>query len=176
VHKTEAGAVRLGLSGPGPVRRAASEMRAALEAAGHEVEGFLVQELVEDGVEMLVGVVCEPVFGPVVACGAGGTTAELLRDVAVRVTPLTQSDPADMLRSLASFPLLEGYRGAPKTDVGALEELIRRVAALADNHPEIAEFECNPVIVTGEGAVVADARARVAAAAPRRPWPAVDPA
>jgi acetate---CoA ligase (ADP-forming) len=175
VHKTEAGAVRLGLSGAGAVRRAAAEMRAKLEEAGHAVEGFLVQELVEGGVEMLVGVVCDPVFGPVVACGAGGTTAELLKDVAVRVTPLTRSDPGDMLRSLASFPLLEGYRGAPKTDVGALEDLVRRVAALAENHPEIAEFECNPVIVTAGGAVVADARARVAAAAPLRPWPALDP-
>jgi acetyl coenzyme A synthetase (ADP forming)-like protein len=176
VHKTDAGAVRLGLAGSGPVQRAAREMEELLEAQGHEVDGFLVQEMLAGGVEMLVGVVSDPVFGPVVACGAGGTTAELLKDAAARITPLTDADPGEMLRSLASFPLLDGYRGAPKTDVGALEDLIRRVGALADNHPEVLELECNPVIVTPDGAVAVDARARVAAAAPRRPWPAVEPA
>jgi acetate---CoA ligase (ADP-forming) len=110
-----------------------------------------------------------------VACGAGGATAELLKDVAVRPTPLSKSDPSDMVRSLASFPLLDGYRGAPKVDVAALEDLVRRIGALADNHPEVIELECNPVMVTPDGAITVDARARVEAAAPPRPWPALKP-
>ena len=101
---------------------------------------------------MLVGVVHDPLFGPVVACGAGGVQAELLKDVAVRITPLTDRDAREMIRSLQTFPLLDGFRGAPKADVGALEDVVLRVGALVENHPEIAEMDCNPVIVSRDGA------------------------
>jgi acyl-CoA synthetase (NDP forming) len=173
LHKTEAGAVRLGLRSATQVERAAREMKARLNGQGHELDGFLVQRMLTDGVEILVGVVCDPQFGPVVACGAGGTTAELLKDVAVRLTPLTAADPGEMVRSLASFPLLDGYRGARKADVASLEDLILRIGAIVENHPEVIELECNPVLVTPEGAVAVDARVRVAAARPRKPWPAL---
>jgi acyl-CoA synthetase (NDP forming) len=103
-------------------------------------------------------------FGPVVACGAGGTAVELLKDVAVRLTPLTDRDAAEMVRSLATFPLLDGYRGAPKADVAALEDLLLRVSALVEAHPEIAELDCNPVKVLPDRVVVVDARIRVEAA------------
>ena len=173
VHKTEAGAVRIGLRGASQVERAAREMQTRLTGQGHKLDGFLVQRMLSGGVEMLVGVVSDPQFGPVVACGAGGTTAELLKDVAVRLTPLTAADPAEMVRSLASFPLLEGYRGAPKTDIAALEDLILRVGALVENHPEVVELECNPVLVTPDGAAAVDARVRIASAPLRKPWPAL---
>jgi acetyl coenzyme A synthetase (ADP forming)-like protein len=120
-------------------------------------------------VEMLVGVVNDPQFGPTVACGAGGPLVELLKDVSVRMTPLTRRDAASMLRELRSFPLLDGYRGAPPCDVEALEEILVRISALAEDHPHIAEMECNPVLVSAAGALVADARIRVAPATPRRP-------
>ncbi|HEY6709359.1 MAG TPA: GNAT family N-acetyltransferase, partial [Actinomycetota bacterium] len=110
VHKTEAGAVRLGLAGGDQVRAAADDMAEAVAAQGYVVEGFLVQRMVGDGVELLVGVVHDPTFGPVIACGAGGTAVELLKDVAVRITPLTDLDAAEMVRSLQTFPLLDGYR------------------------------------------------------------------
>jgi acyl-CoA synthetase (NDP forming) len=103
-------------------------------------------------------------FGPVVACGAGGTAVELLKDVAVRLAPLTDRDAAEMVRSLATFPLLDGYRGAPKADVAALEDLLLRVSALVEAHPEIAELDCNPVKVLLDRVVVVDARIRVEAA------------
>ncbi|HVD16264.1 MAG TPA: GNAT family N-acetyltransferase [Actinomycetota bacterium] len=171
VHKTEAGAVRLRLAGADAVRAAAAEMTKAVAAAGHQVERFLVQLMVTAGVEMLVGVVHDPLFGPVVACGAGGTAVELLRDVEVRITPLTDADAAAMVRSLATFPLLDGYRGAPPADVAALEDLLLRVGALVEAHPEVAEMDCNPVMVlpAGQGAVVVDARVRVEAAVPPLP-------
>lgn len=170
VHKTEAGGVRAGLRGRAPVTRAAREMQDAVEAAGHRVEGFLVQRHVTGGVEMLVGMVNDPLFGPVVACGAGGVTAELLKDVEVRLTPVTDRDASEMLRALATFPLLDGYRGAPRADIASLEELVLRVSALVDAHPELVEMDCNPVLVTPEGALVVDARIRVEAAPLRRPW------
>jgi acyl-CoA synthetase (NDP forming) len=169
VHKTEAGAVRLGLAGAEAVQAAAAEMAAAVAAEGYAVEGFVVQRMVGEGVELLVGVVHDASFGPVIACGAGGTAVELLKDVAVRITPLTDLDAAEMVRSLATYPLLEGYRGAPRADVAALEDLLLRVSALVEAHPAIAELDCNPVKVRPDGVVVVDARVRVEAATPPLP-------
>ena len=167
VHKTEARAVALSLEGAAPVERAAREMATSLEQSGHRVERFFVQQMVPPGVEMLVGVVHDRLFGPVVACAAGGTTAELLRDVAVRITPLTDRDAADMVRSLATFPLLDGYRGAPRADVRGLEQILLRVSAMVEAHPELVEMDCNPLIVLEEGAVVVDARIRIELPQPR---------
>ena len=175
IHKTEAGAVRVGLSGRKETSRAAQEMSSSVEELGHRVEGFLVQRRVPDGVEMLVGVVHDPVFGPVVTCGAGGVTAELLKDVEVRLTPLTDRDASEMVRALRTYPLLEGYRGAPAADIASLEELILRVSALVEAHPELVEMDCNPVMATPEGAVIVDARIRVQPAPPARPWAGVRP-
>jgi acetyl coenzyme A synthetase (ADP forming)-like protein len=169
VHKTEAGAVRLGLTGADQIRAAAADMAEAVAAQGYPVEEFLVQRMVGEGVELLVGVVHDASFGPVVACGAGGTAVELLKDVAVRITPLTDLDATEMVRSLQTFPLLDGYRGAPKGDVAALEDLLLRVSALVDAHPTIAELDCNPVRVLSHGVVVVDARVRIEPAAPSLP-------
>jgi acetyl coenzyme A synthetase (ADP forming)-like protein len=172
VHKTEAGGVRVGISGRSEAMRAAREIGESVQAAGYRCEAFLVQRQVPGGVEMLVGMVNDPLFGPVVACGAGGVTAEVLKDVQVRITPLTDRDSAEMIRDLRTFPLLEGYRGGPRADIEALEEMVLRVSALVDGHPELVEMDCNPVIATSEGAVVVDARMRVQPAPPRRPWAA----
>jgi acetyl coenzyme A synthetase (ADP forming)-like protein len=169
LHKTEAGAVKLGLSGPTAVQRAAEEMRQRVRDQGMDVAGYLVQQMVPTGVEMLVGVVHDAVFGPVVACGAGGTAVELLKDVSVRITPLTDRDASEMVRSLKTFPLLEGYRGAPKADVPAVEEILLRVSAMVEAHPEVVEMDLNPVMVLPGGASIVDARIRVEPAEPARP-------
>jgi acetyl coenzyme A synthetase (ADP forming)-like protein len=169
VHKSEVGAVALGLAGPTETAAAAGAMADSVGAAGLTLEGFVVQPMVEGGVEMLVGVVHDPLFGPVVACGAGGTSVELLRDMAVRVTPITDLDASEMVRSLRTFPLLEGFRGSPKLDVAALEDVILRVGALVDGHAGIAEMDCNPVLVLARGAVIVDARIRVQEAPAVRP-------
>jgi acyl-CoA synthetase (NDP forming) len=155
--------VHLGLATPEAVVAAAREIEATFASAGHSVERFLVQRMASSGAEMLVGVVHDRLFGPVVACAAGGTEAELLKDVAVRITPLTDVDAAEMVRSLATFPLLDGYRGAPKADVRALEDVLLRVSAMVEIHPEIAEMDLNPVIVLPTGAVIVDARIRIEA-------------
>ncbi|MGZ6697506.1 MAG: GNAT family N-acetyltransferase [Solirubrobacteraceae bacterium] len=173
LHKRDADAVRLGLHGASAVTRTARELRSALEAAGHEVDGFLVQEMAAPGVEMLVGVVADPRFGPVVACGAGGTAVEVLGDVQVRLAPVAAPEAAQMIRALRTFPLLDGFRGAPLADLGALEDVVVRVGALAAAHPEIAELDLNPVIASPTGAVVVDARVRVERPAGRPPYPAI---
>ena len=169
VHKTDIGGVRLGLDSPDDVISAAKEIARRIDEAGLTLEGFLVQEMVTGGVEMLVGVAQDPLFGPVVACSAGGTAAELLRDVSVGIAPITDLDASEMVRSLKTFPLLDGYRGAPKADVGALEEIILRVSMMVDAHPSIAEMDCNPVMVLPEGAVIVDARIRVQESAAPKP-------
>jgi acyl-CoA synthetase (NDP forming) len=174
LHKSDAGAVRLGVSGATATTRAARAAAADVRAAGHEPAGFLVQAMVPEGVEMLAGVVSDPDFGPVVACGAGGRAVELLGDVTVRLAPLTYRDAHEMVRGLRTFPLLDGYRGTPRCDIAALEDVLLRLSALAAARPEIAELDCNPVIVSARGAVVVDARIRLAAPAPVRPFAALD--
>ena len=167
VRKREAHAVVLGLEGASEVRETAEAMTRDLTAAGHPVERLLVQRMVPAGVEMLVGVVQDRLFGPVIACGAGDSEMELLKDVAVRITPLTDRDAHEMLRSLAMYPMLEGYRSASRADVAALEQVLLRVSAMVEAHPEIVEVDCNPVIVLEDEAVVVDARVRVEAPARR---------
>ncbi len=174
VHKTDVGAVRLGLEGAGAVTEAAREMERRLGSLGHRVEGFLVQPLVTGGVEMLVGSTTDPQFGPVVVCGLGGTSAEVHHDIAVRLTPLTDLGASTMIRELRMLPLLEGYRGAPACDIAALEELVLRVAAMVQTHPQIVDLDCNPVSVSPERIVILDARVRVAAAPEPVPWPSLN--
>jgi acyl-CoA synthetase (NDP forming) len=117
--------------------------------------------MAKPGAEMIVGVAHDPQFGPVVACGAGGVMVELIKDVSVRVTPLSREDAGAMIRELKTFPLLEGYRGAPRRDIAALEDVILRIGALVDDIPSIAELDLNPVLVHESGATIVDARIRV---------------
>ena len=123
-----------------------SRSRPPSPAPGIELEGLSCSRWRRPGVELIVGVVNDRSFGPVLACGAGGTTAELIKDVAVRITPVTDLDAHEMLRSLKTFPLLDGYRGAPRCDVGAIEDVLLRVSAMVEAHPEIVELDCNPLI------------------------------
>jgi acyl-CoA synthetase (NDP forming) len=167
VHKTEAGAVRLHLNGVEAVRTAAREMSNRLSSLGHPPTDFVVQRMAESGVEMLVGVVHDPQFGPVVACGAGGIQVELLRDVSVRLTPLSNEDASEMIRELKTYPLLTGFRGSVPADVTALEEGLLRVSAMVEDLPQIAELDCNPFVVHETGATILDARIRVTAVEPR---------
>ncbi len=171
LHKTDLGAVRTGLADPTAVAGAAVEMDEALTQAGVERESFLVQAMAEDGVELLVGIANDPAFGPVLACGAGGTRAELHPDVAVRICPVSAGEAGEMIRSLALFPLLTGFRGAPAADLAALEELLLRVSAMVDAHREIVELDLNPVVAGPAGAVAVDARIRLRPAPAPRPWP-----
>ena len=121
------------------------------------------------GVELLVGVASDPRFGPVMAVAAGGTAAELRADAAIRLAPLSERDVHEMPRALSTFPLLDGRRGAPRADVAALEDVLRRVSALADDQPAIAELDCNPVVVAPGGATIVEMRVRVHTPAPRAP-------
>ncbi len=174
VHKSDAGGVLLDLDGPDEVRGAALQIEAAVKRAGHELDGLVIQPMAPEGVELIVGVVNDRSFGPVLACGAGGTTAELIKDVAVRITPVTDLDAREMLRSLQTYPLLAGYRGSEPCDIAAIEDVLLRVGAMVETHPEIVELDLNPLIASAEGAVIVDARVRVHAAPPPAPVPSLE--
>ena len=133
-----------------------------LGGQGIEPTGYVVQRMVPDGTEMFVGMTSDPTFGPVIAVGAGGTAVEIMKDIAVRITPITDLDAHDMLRELTMFPLLDGYRGGERMDVHEIEGVLLRVSALVEDHPGIAELDLNPVMALARGAVVVDARIQVA--------------
>jgi acyl-CoA synthetase (NDP forming) len=164
-HKSDVGGVVLDLRSESEVREAFRGIGARLAARGwsDRVEGVLVQPMIREGVEAIVGVTHDRSFGPLVMFGIGGVHVELLRDVAFRVHPLTDRDARELVRSVRGFPLLDGYRGSPPGDVAALEELLLRVSQLAGDHPEIAEMDLNPlkVLPPGRGCVVVDARVLV---------------
>jgi acetyl coenzyme A synthetase (ADP forming)-like protein len=165
VHKTDVGAVHLNLASGSEVERAFTVMR---ERLGDEMGGAIVQPMVEAGIETIVGVTRDPLFGSLVVFGMGGTAAELMRDTALRILPITDSDAREMVRSLRTSPLLLGYRGAPSADVEALEHLLLRVGRLADEIPEVAEMDCNPVIASPDAATVVDVKIRLG---PLPPYP-----
>jgi acyl-CoA synthetase (NDP forming) len=163
IHKSDVGGVALGIDSPQAAADAVIAIRATLADAGiaeHAAE-FLIQEQIRDGVEMIVGVSHDPAFGPLVLAGLGGTTVEVLGDVAVRITPLSNTDVDEMLRSLRSYRLLTGYRRSPPLDVAAFAELLHRVSAMVEDIPEITELDLNPVFVRQHGAVAADVRVRL---------------
>jgi acetate---CoA ligase (ADP-forming) len=163
IHKSDVGGVALGITTPQAAADAVTAIRDRLSRAGLAGQGaaFLVQEQICDGVEMIVGVTHDPAFGPLVLAGLGGTMVEVLGDVAVRITPLSDTDVDEMLRSLRSYRLLTGYRQSPPLDVAAFAELLHRVSAMVEDIPEIAELDLNPVFVRPHGAIVADIRVRL---------------
>jgi len=158
VHKSDVGGVRLAVTGPDAVKVAFTEMAATL---GDSMEGAVVQPMVNGGVETIVGFVQNPEFGPQVVFGLGGTAVELLGDAVTRLAPLTDLDARDMVLGLRAAPLLLGYRGSQPVDIEALVDVVLRLGRLAEDLPEIAEADCNPVIATSAGAYVVDARMRV---------------
>lgn len=159
-HKTEAGAVRLGLAGEAAVRAAYDEVVAAAlrYRPGARIAAVLVQEMVPQGIEMMLGVVRDPVFGPVVAAGFGGIYVEVLRDVVYRLPPVDAEGARAMLRELRGYRMLEGVRGRAPVDIEALADCIVRCSWLARDHGDrIAELDLNPVMALPRGARVVDA-------------------
>jgi len=167
VHKSDVGAVKLDLRTPDEVASAYADLAAAF---GASLQRVLVQPMLADGVETLIGVVQEPVFGPLVVFGLGGVATDVLGDHAARLAPLTDVDADQMIRGVRAAPLLFGHRGAPAVDTAALADLLLRVSRLADDLPEVAELDLNPVIARPDGAHAVDTRIRIAPATPRDPF------
>ncbi len=163
VHKSDIGAVIMGLRSAEEVAKAVQTLAERVKNAGKMLDGVLLQREISGGIEALVGVTTDPTFGPLLVCGLGGVTVELLKDVSFRLHPVTDVDADEMISGLRSARLLDGYRGAPAADREALRSIILRVSALVEAVPEITELDLNPVkvLAPGQGAVVVDGRMRL---------------
>jgi acyl-CoA synthetase (NDP forming) len=163
LHKTDVGGVRLNLRDEEDVREAYTQMVETVRSrVGTEVEiwGVLIQKMLEPGKEVILGVTRDPVFGPMLMFGLGGIYTEALRDVAFRLAPVREKVASEMIKSIRSHRLLEGVRGEPPSDLGAIAECLLRLSQLVTDHPSIQELDINPLIVypRGKGAIAADAR------------------
>ncbi|HBV98324.1 MAG: hypothetical protein JL50_19810 [Peptococcaceae bacterium BICA1-7] len=160
LHKTEAGGVRLNLTGPEEVGEAYDAiMAAALDKYPRAlIEGVSVQRMIKGGTEVIIGMARDPQFGPMLMFGLGGILVEVLRDVAFRIIPLTKKDARDMLSEIKGYPLLKGFRGTAPVDEDALAEALLKLSGFIDQHPEIEELDINPLFASEGGVLAADAR------------------
>jgi acyl-CoA synthetase (NDP forming) len=166
IHKARAGAIELDLHGDRDVRQAYARLARRF---GERLQGVLVQPMAAGGVELLLGAVQDPVFGPLVVFGLGGTATDALDDRAARLAPLTDADAADLIHSVRAAPLLLGGHGEGAVDLAGLHDTILRLSTLADDLPEIAELDLNPIIARPDGVIAVDARIRVTPAHARTP-------
>ena len=167
VHKTDAGAVQLDLRTEADVRTAYRRLQ---DLFGHRLRRVLVQPMITDGIEVIVGVADDHMFGPLIVFGLGGIATDVLADHAARLSPLTDADADKLIHSIRSAPLLLGHRGAPPADLAALRSLLLRVSRLAEDLPEITELDLNPVIARPDGVYPVDARIKVAPCEPQDPF------
>jgi acetyltransferase len=167
-HKSDVGGVALNLGTADRVRREAVAMLERVTAArpGVRLDGFLVQAMVSrpGALELLVGLVEDPVFGPLVAFGHGGTAVEILQDSSLELPPLNVLLARRLMARTRVWQLLQGYRGKPPANIEAIIELLIRLGQLAADHPEIRELDINPLLADAAGAIALDARLRVAPA------------
>jgi acetate---CoA ligase (ADP-forming) len=156
LHKSDAGGVQVDIPDAEALVAAHASMHARLGAPSYSIEAMVDPS---DGIELIVGVKQDPRFGPVAMVGLGGIYTEVFRDVQFALAPVPAGQAVDLLRSLRSAALLAGVRGRRAVDVGAAAEVIARITACAAAHPEIAEIEVNPLLVTPDRALALDARA-----------------
>ncbi|MEO8228377.1 MAG: acetate--CoA ligase family protein [Chloroflexota bacterium] len=155
-HKSDIGGVRLGLLGPAAVGAAARELLDIGHRAGLDVRGVLIQSMAAEGLELIVGMIRDPQFGPAVVVGFGGVFTEVLDDASISLAPLGRAQALRMLGSLRGAPLLAGARGRRAVDRDALAHLIVAVGRLAWERPDIAAIDLNPVVATPDGALAVD--------------------
>ena len=162
LHKSDAGGVRLHLADTAAVSAAIESMRASAPIRGAIVDGYLVEEMAAPGVEIVIGAIHDPSFGPILMVGLGGIFVEVLADVAFRICPISRRDAQQMLGDLKGAALLDGARGTQPVSREAIVELLLRIGGedgiLSRYGNEIAEIDLNPVIASADGAVVVDAR------------------
>ena len=165
VHKSDVGGVVVGVATGSDVRRAFERIEAnvKLRAPGARVAGILIQEMVPQDLEVIVGATRDPVFGPVVMFGLGGIFVEVLKDISLRIAPVTRYDAEEMLNEIKASNILRGYRGMPPRDRGALVDIIVKIGRVMLEVSEVTDIDLNPIMAfpEGRGAKIADARVLV---------------
>ncbi len=163
IHKTDAGGIALGLDKPSAVKREAKAMlsRVAVHSSIEQPASLMVQQMVQSGVEVILGGKQDPTFGPVVMFGLGGIHVEIFDDVAFRVAPLDRVDALTMIDEVRGSRLLEGFRGEAPVNREALVQALLSLSQLLLENPRISEMDINPLILTEDGAIAVDARVMV---------------
>jgi acetyltransferase len=161
-HKSDAGVVKINLKTPGEVRTGFEEIwqNAKKYDPNVQIEGVLVEKMIEEGVEVIMGAVQDPIFGPCIMFGLGGIFVEVLKDVVIKPAPLTKEDAYDMVQSIKGYPILKGIRGKGPYDIEALAETLVKVSEFCMDQQEwLHELDINPVIVheQGKGVTALDA-------------------
>ncbi len=165
-HKSDAGGVKVNLKNKAEVEEAYDAIIQSCKAAvpTANIEGVSVQPMGRPGTEVILGMIKDPSFGPVVMFGLGGVFVEVMKDVSFRVVPIEASDAEDMINEIKGKKLLEGYRGQEPADVTTLQQMLVKLSDFVNVTPEIEEIDMNPVFCYKDGAVVVDARIILSAA------------
>ena len=159
-HKSDAGGVKVNLKDQSEVENAFDQIMSSCRSAvpGANIEGVAVQGMAKPGIEIIMGMIKDANFGPVVMFGLGGVLVEVLKDVAFRIVPIEKADAADMINEIQGKKLLNGYRGQDPADIPYLQEMLVKLSDFVHRTPGIEEIDMNPVFAYKEGAVVVDAR------------------
>jgi acetyl-CoA synthetase (ADP-forming) len=158
IHKSDAGGVMLNLSSEDEVAKAFDEIaKAAKQKAKAKIDGVLVQKM-ESGTEVIIGLKKDPQFGPVVLFGLGGIYVELMKDVSIRIAPLTKADCIEMIKELKGSAVLEGARGKKPVNTDEIVKILMAVSSIGMKNKKIIEMDLNPVIVDNKSAKVVDIR------------------
>ncbi len=160
LHKREFGGVITGINNSEEASIALKEMKRTLaeKAPKARIAGFLLEETAPTGIELIIGGLRDPQFGPAVMFGTGGFAVELVADVSFRLAPLNREEVFDMMREVKSYPLLTGFRGSKPVDIEKLASTVMKMSDILLEIEELKEIEINPLLVHEEGAVAVDAR------------------
>lgn len=159
IHKSDVGGVIVDIKSEQELEKAVEKILADVEkkAPKAEIDGLLIQKMVEDGLEIIIGGKTDEQFGQTIAFGLGGIFTEVFEDVSFRITPITRKDAEDMIKEIKGYKILKGYRGK-RYDVRALVEILLKTSRMLEENQEIRELDINPVIALPKGAVAVDAR------------------
>jgi acyl-CoA synthetase (NDP forming) len=163
VHKSDVGGVKVGLKTAAQVGKAYDEIinNVKQKSPTARINGVSVQHMAPQGVEVIIGMIRDSLFGSTLMFGMGGVFVELLKDVSFRVTPVSEKDAAEMIREIKGYKLLTGLRGQPSVNIWALEDLLVKVSQFVETHPQVRELDLNPVFVYPTGAIAVDARINI---------------
>ena len=163
-HKSDVGGVKVGLKDKASVTGAFEEIIANAKNAVPDarITGVAVQHMAPAGTEVIVGMTTDPQFGPVMMFGLGGIMVEVLKDVTFRVVPLEERDASQMIDEIRGKAILDGVRGQPPVDKGAVKDAILKVSEFVATNPDVRELDLNPMMVYEDGAIAVDARIVIA--------------
>ena len=160
IHKTDAGGVKVGIKDEEEAMAAYQEIISKAKKYNKEarIEGVIVYPVIPKEVEVIVGMMKDPHFGPVAMFGLGGIFVEILKDISFRILPIEERDAREMITEIKGYEILKGARGSPPRDIQAIEEVLMKVSKLTTENPEINEIDLNPIFVFENGLQVVDAR------------------